>query len=160
MTVATFPLTLLYDAGCAVCALEMDHLRARCADGSLRFVDISAEGFDPAAYGVSMAALNAEIHGVRPDGSVLRGVPVLRLAYQAAGIGWLMRPTGWPGLRPAFDLAYRLFARHRQAISRAAAPLIDVVRARRARRALARMQRCTGGACTAGVARHTEGGRP
>ena len=28
---STYPLTLFYDAGCPVCALEMDHLRARNA---------------------------------------------------------------------------------------------------------------------------------
>jgi predicted DCC family thiol-disulfide oxidoreductase YuxK len=163
MTAATFPLTLLYDAGCPVCALEMDHLRERCTDGSLRFIDISAAGFDPARYGVPLADLNAEIHGVRPDGSVLRGVPVLRLAYEAAGIGWVMRPTGWPVLRPVVDLGYRLFARHRQTISRVASPLIGAIRARRARHTLARMNDCARGACAVGSSTpttpptHTEG---
>jgi predicted DCC family thiol-disulfide oxidoreductase YuxK len=148
---ANYPLTLLYDASCPVCSLEMDHLRERCTangrEGLLRFVDITAEGFDPAGHGTTLAALNAEIHGVRPDGSVLRGVPVLRLAYDAAGIGWVMRPTGWPVLRPVFDAGYRVFARHRQAISRVAAPLIDALRAQRARRVSVRMQRCADGPC-------------
>jgi predicted DCC family thiol-disulfide oxidoreductase YuxK len=86
-----YPLALLYDANCPVCALEMDHLRARNADALLRFVDIGAPGFDPAVHGTTIEALNAEIHGVRPDGSVIRGVHVLRLAYEAAGIGWRSR---------------------------------------------------------------------
>jgi predicted DCC family thiol-disulfide oxidoreductase YuxK len=137
-----YPLTLLYDASCPVCSLEMDHLRERNVDGLLRFVDITTDGFDPAVYGTTLDALNAEIHAVRPDGSVIRGVQVLRLAYAAAGIGWVLRPTGWPMLRPLFDAGYRLFARHRQRISRVAAPVIDAVRERRARQTSERMRAC------------------
>jgi predicted DCC family thiol-disulfide oxidoreductase YuxK len=78
---------------------------------------------------------------------VLRGVEVLRLAYAAVGFGWVMRPTGWAPLRPLADLGYRLFARHRRRISRAAAPLIDAVRAARAREVGGRMRECSDGAC-------------
>lgn len=144
---ANYPLTLLYDAQCPVCSLEMDHLRERCNDGRLLFVDISEPGFAAARYGLTAAALDAEIHGVRPDGSTLKGVEVLRLAYAAAGLGWVMRPTGWAPLRPAFDVGYRLFARHRRRISAAAAPLIDLIRAQRARRVAEAMRACRAGAC-------------
>jgi len=149
MTASTTPLTLLYDAQCPVCALEMDHLRARCPDGRLVFVDMSAPGFDAGRYGCTQAAVDAEIHGIRPDGSVLVGVEVLRLAYEAAGLGWVLRPSGWGPLRPAFDRGYRLFARHRRRISVVAAPLIAAVRAQRARRVAQAMQRCQAGACQA-----------
>ena len=140
---STYPLTLLYDAGCAVCSLEMDHLRERDHDGKLRFVDISAPGFDAAPLGATLAALDAEIHGVLPDGSVIRGVPVLRLAYEAVGLGWVTRPTGWAPLQPMFDAGYRVFARHRRFISLVAAPLINAVRAQRMAR---RMNECASGA--------------
>ena len=149
----TYPLTLLYDANCPVCALEMDHLRERADGGKLVFVDISAESFDPEPYGASFEAMDAEIHGVLPDGTVIKGVEVLRLAYAAAGLGWVMRPTGWTRLRPLFDMGYRVFARHRRRISRTAAPLIDAVRAMRARRTVQRMHECANGACAAPDAR-------
>ncbi len=151
---ANYPLTLLYDARCAVCALEMDHLRERGqqrGDGRLVFIDISAPGFDPLPYGATLAAMNAEIHAIRPDGSVLRGVPVLRLAYAAVGLGWVLRPTGWAPLRPLFDAGYRVFARHRQTLSRVAAPLIQGLRAHRMAQ---RMKACQAGACD------TRSGRP
>jgi predicted DCC family thiol-disulfide oxidoreductase YuxK len=151
-----YPLTLLYDANCPVCALEMDHLRERTEAGKLVFVDIGAEGFDPRPYGASFEAMDAEIHGVLPDGSVIKGVEVLRLAYDAAGLGWVMRPTGWAPLRPLFDMGYRVFARHRRRISRAAAPLIGAVRAMRARRTAQRMHECASGTCAA----HTETTNP
>jgi predicted DCC family thiol-disulfide oxidoreductase YuxK len=78
---------------------------------------------------------------------VLRGVEVLRLAYAAVGLGWVLRPTSWAPLRPLADIGYRLFARHRRRISRAAAPLIDAIRAARAREVDKRMRECSGGAC-------------
>lgn len=142
-----YPLTLFYDAACPVCSLEMDHLRSRNEAGRLIFVDISASGFDAVPPGVTMADLDAEIHGLRPDGTLLRGVEVLRLAYAAVGLGWVLRPTGWAPLRPVFDAGYRVFARHRRAISAVAAPLIDAVRARRAQRMTERMRECRNGAC-------------
>lgn len=144
---ANYPLTLLYDAQCPVCALEMDHLRERCRDGRLLFEDISQPGFDAARFGLGFGAIDAEIHGIRPDGSVIKGVEVLRLAYAAAGLGWVMRPTGWAPLRPLFDAGYRVFARHRRRISAAAAPLIDAIRAQRARRMARAMRDCRTGAC-------------
>lgn len=139
--------TLFYDAACPVCSLEMDHLRERDRAGRLAFVDISAPGFDPMPFGATLAEMDAEIHALLPDGRVIRGVPVLRLAYDAVGLGWAMSFTGWAPWRGAFDAAYRTFARHRRPISRAAAPLIDGIRALRARRIASRMQRCSAGAC-------------
>ena len=144
-----YPLTLFYDAACPVCALEMDHLRESSRDGRLRFVDMAEPGFDPAPFGATLAAMNAEIHGLCADGTMRRGVEVLRLAYAAAGIGWVLRPTGWWPLRPLFDAGYRVFARHRRPISQVAAPLIDAIRALRARRVAARMGDCATGACGA-----------
>jgi predicted DCC family thiol-disulfide oxidoreductase YuxK len=142
-----YPLTLLYDAHCPVCALEMDHLRSRNDKGLLVFVDISAAGFDPSLYGATFDAMDAEIHARGADGEVIHGVQVLRLAYEAVGLGWVLRPTGWPLLRLLADASYRVFARHRHTISRVAAPLIKAVRGHRARRLAERMRECAGGAC-------------
>ncbi len=147
MTTDIYPLTLFYDAACPVCSLEMDTLRARDHDGRLVFIDIAAQGFDPTPYGVTLASMNGEIHAQRPDGSLIRGVEVLRLAYAAVGLGWVLRPTGWALLRPLSDAAYRVFACHRRPISHAAAPLIDALRACRARRSAQRMRDCAAGAC-------------
>ncbi len=149
-----YPLTLLYDATCPVCSLEMDHLRARDAEHRLTFIDIAAPGFDALPWGATLAAMNAQLHAVRPDGSLIVGVGALRAAYGAVGLGWLLAPTGWAPLRPAFEVAYRVFARHRQTFSRVAAPLIDAVRHRRARAAVARMQACASRACGASGSCH------
>ncbi len=153
-----YPLTLLYDASCSVCSLEMDHLRSRNAEGMLRFIDISAPGFDPAPYGATLAEMNAEIHAQRADGQVIRGVQVLRMAYEAAGLGWVLKPTGWAPLRAVSDAGYRLFARHRRPISRLAAPLIDAVREHRARRVAERMRDCQAGTCDVSTHRAADRG--
>jgi predicted DCC family thiol-disulfide oxidoreductase YuxK len=142
-----YPLTLLYDAACPVCSLEMDHLRERNALGHLIFVDIAAPGFDATPWGTTMAELAAEIHGVAADGRHLIGLAALRAAYAAVGLGWVLRPTAWGPLAPLADAGYRWFARYRRPISAAAAPLIAVVRTVRARRVHQRMARCQGGAC-------------
>lgn len=140
----TYPLTLLYDGDCAVCALEMEHLRERCSDGRLVFVDIAAPGFDAADHGATLAELEAEIHARAADGRVLRGMGALRAAYAAAGLGAVLAPSAWPLLRPWADAGYALFARHRRRISRAARPLIDTLLAWR----MARRQRaCRAGRC-------------
>ncbi len=144
---AIYPLTLYFDGACPVCALEMEHLRARDAEGRLAFVDISAPGFDAASLGTTHAALDAALNGRLADGRVLQGVPVLRLAYEAVGLGALWRPTAWGPLRPLADAGYRVFARHRRAISAAAAPLIDFIAERRARRGAQRLRACTDGTC-------------
>jgi len=139
-----YPLTLLYDRRCAVCRLEMDELRERDREAKLNFIDISQDGFDAAPWGATLADLNAVIHAIDARGRTHRGVPALRMAYAAVGLGWLWAPTGWPLLRKLFDAFYAVFARHRYVISRSAAPLIEhVAAARRARR----MRRCGNGVC-------------
>ena len=142
-----YPLTIFYDASCPVCALEMDHLRARDAGRRLMLVDMSAPGFDAARFGLTLAEVDAVIHALRPNGSVVRGMAVLRLAYAAAGLGWMLRPSAAKPLRPLFDAGYRLFARHRKSVSRALAPFIAALRERRAKHTLADMNACAAGAC-------------
>ncbi len=142
-----YPLHLLYDSACPVCRSEMHALKSRDDADRLALVDIAAPGFDPAPWGASLAQLNALIHAVDARGVTWRGVPALRAAYGAVGLGAWAAPTGWPLLAPLFDAAYRVFARHRHAFSRIAAPLLDAAVAWRARRALARMATCAAGRC-------------
>ncbi len=133
MSAKPAPLTIFCDASCPVCRVEVDMLRRRDRDGRLRWIDISAPGFDAAAHGFDHGDLDAVIHGVRDDGSVVRGLDVLHLAYDAAGLGALVGPTRHPWLRRPSDAAYRLFARHRHAISRVLAPLLRGIERARAR---------------------------
>jgi predicted DCC family thiol-disulfide oxidoreductase YuxK len=106
--------TILIDGECPLCRHEANLLRRLDRGrGRLRLVDITGPEFNAADYGTSFDAVMGTIHGVRADGSLVTGMEVFRRAYSAVGWGWLWAPTGWPVLKPIFDVAYRWFARHR-----------------------------------------------
>ncbi len=113
-------LVFLYDGGCGLCSAESERLR-RWSRGkaNLLFVDISADDFDPGKYGKSLDELMGRVHAIDPNGSMLIGMDAIRAAYEQIGLGWLLAPTRWPGLRPVFDRFYLWFARNRYRISEA-----------------------------------------
>jgi predicted DCC family thiol-disulfide oxidoreductase YuxK len=105
---------VLYDGECPLCSREIQLLRRLDRGrGRVRFEDIAAPEFDASAFGIDAAAALERIHGVLPDGSVIEGMAVFRRAYAAVGLGWLLAPTAWPGLRRVADWAYASFARNR-----------------------------------------------
>lgn len=112
--IGKWPFTVLIDGECPLCRREerilhwLDRGRNR-----LLIEDITGDDFDPKKYGLSMPALMGQIHGVLPDGSLVRGMEVFRRAYDAVGLGWLLAPTRWPILRSIFDAGYSWFARNR-----------------------------------------------
>lgn len=111
-------ITLLYDGDCPLCSREIRMLRRLDRGrGRLAFKDISAPDFDSGAYGLSAAAVDARMHGLLPDGTVVTGLEAFRRAYAAVGWGWLLAPTAWPGLRRVCDAAYEWFARNRRRLT-------------------------------------------
>jgi predicted DCC family thiol-disulfide oxidoreductase YuxK len=113
----TWEIKLLYDGLCPVCSREVRFMRKRDRKSRLAFEDIADPSFDPALYGLTTEQVIGAMHGVLPDGSIVRGMAAFRIAYRAIGLGWLAAPTGWPILRPIFDLLYRIFARYRPRLS-------------------------------------------
>jgi len=102
----TADIRVLFDGECPLCKREIEMLRRRDGGrGRIDFEDIAAPDFDAARYGTTLHDLMARIHGVLPDGTLVEGVEVFRRAYTAVGLGWLVAPTRWPLLRPAFDAA-------------------------------------------------------
>jgi predicted DCC family thiol-disulfide oxidoreductase YuxK len=65
-----------------------------------------------------MPQLIASMHGVRPDGSVLKGVDVFAELYDAVGWSWLAKPLRWRLTRPLAKAGYRVFAAIRPRLSR------------------------------------------
>ncbi|GEJ58937.1 thiol-disulfide oxidoreductase DCC family protein [Anaeromyxobacter diazotrophicus] len=104
---------VFYDGACPVCSREMAAVRRRDRRGRIRFADFTAEGFDPAAVGVTREALMDRIHARLPDGSLVEGVEVFRRIYAAIGFGPLVALTRLPGVAHLLDVGYRLFARNR-----------------------------------------------
>ncbi|MHB8522245.1 MAG: thiol-disulfide oxidoreductase DCC family protein [Limisphaerales bacterium] len=109
---------LLYDGECPFCRREVRWLERLNRHGRLTFEDVSSPEFDPERYHASREELLGVIHGVFPDGRMVRKVEVFRQAYRAVGLGWLLAPTGWPMLRLVFDGLYSLFARYRIPLGR------------------------------------------
>ena len=111
---APWQIKLLYDGDCPLCSREIRFLERRDRGrGRIQLEDIAAPAFDPGVYGLDASQVMARIHGVLPDGTVVEGVEVFRRAYAAVGLGWLLAPTRWPGLRGLADRGYRMFARNR-----------------------------------------------
>ncbi|MEM9082280.1 MAG: DUF393 domain-containing protein [Planctomycetota bacterium] len=103
--------TILIDGACPLCAKEaavLRHLDRR--RGRLELVDIADPSFDATAFGTTQEAVMGHIHGVVPGQGLVQGMEVFRRAYAAVGLGWLLAPTAWPGLRPLFDWLYNRFA--------------------------------------------------
>lgn len=109
---------VLYDGECPFCRLEARWMAALDRSGRLALEDIAAPDFDPGRYGTTLPTLMGTLHGVFPDGRQTRGLETFREAYRALGLGWVIAPTGWPVLRPAFDALYKGFARNRVALGR------------------------------------------
>lgn len=112
------PLKILYDGACPLCRREVQWLKRRDRRGQLALEDISVPGFDAAAYGLTEEEVSTVLHAVRADGTVVRRMEAVREAYRAVGLGWMIAPTSWPGVRWLADGAYKLFARHRGRVGR------------------------------------------
>ncbi|MDY7107308.1 MAG: DUF393 domain-containing protein [Planctomycetota bacterium] len=107
-------LTIFIDGECPLCRREARTLeRLDRGRGRLKLVDITDASFDPGRFGRSVDQMMAAIHGRLPDGTMITGMEVFRRAYAAVGLGWLLAPTAWPGLRRLFDRLYAWFARNR-----------------------------------------------
>lgn len=114
MPTATSPFLLLIDGQCPLCAKEAALLRRLDRGrGRLQFIDIAEPGFDATRYGTTFESVMGHIHGVLPGGTLVTGVEAFRHAYGAVGLGWLLAPTRWPGLRWISDRLYEFFAANR-----------------------------------------------
>ena len=148
-----YPLTLLFDGACPICRVEMDRLAELDGLGRLAFVDVAVPGFDDTPYGATLADMQRLIHAVRPDGTLVIGVEVFRLAYGAVGRGLLFAPTAVPGLSFLAERAYALFARNRYQVSALLRPVLVRISAARAARRIAAA--CDEGACERPFERRT-----
>ncbi len=108
-----YPLNVFYESACPLCLAEIKSLMARDKNRLLQFTDVSAPNFANSLPNVSMNDLLEVIHAQRADGKVIKGVEVIRLAYQATGLGWIGTLTRLPVVSELAERAYRWLARHR-----------------------------------------------
>jgi predicted DCC family thiol-disulfide oxidoreductase YuxK len=109
---------LLYDGDCPFCRREVEWLKRRDRSGNLVLENIAAIGFDPVSYGLTREEVMGKLHGILPDGRVVRGMEAVRRAYQSVGLGWVVAPTKLPIVRGMTDVMYRAFARNRVRLGR------------------------------------------
>ncbi len=110
---APYHVKLLFDGDCPLCMREVRMLKRANRRGNLALEDIATSGFDASVYGLTQAQVMGHIHAVLPDGRVVTGMEAFRRSYQAVGLGFLLAPTGWPGVKPVADRAYAWFAKNR-----------------------------------------------
>jgi predicted DCC family thiol-disulfide oxidoreductase YuxK len=127
MTSSVFEIRILFDAKCPLCLREGRYLK-RLDDGRgrIQLEDISSLDFDASKYGLDQESIEARIHGILPDGSVIEGVEVFARAYSAVGIGWIEAMRSWRSGRWLLDRLYLLFAKNRLRITGRAPKQCDV----------------------------------
>ena len=103
---------LLYDGQCPLCLREVNFLQKRDAGrGLVNFVDIADLDYSPDKNGgVTFEEAMGRIHGVRPDGTIVRDVAVFREVYEALGMGWIYAVTRWPIAGTVANQLYKLWA--------------------------------------------------
>jgi predicted DCC family thiol-disulfide oxidoreductase YuxK len=110
---AAWRLKLLYDGQCPFCRQEVAWLKWWDTKNRLALEDITDPAFDPGRYGLTEEEAMGIIHGILPDGRVVRRVEALRQAYEAVGLGWMVAPTRLPVINWLTDKMYGAFARNR-----------------------------------------------
>ncbi len=118
---ARFPLTVFYDASCAMCVTEMEALKRLDANENVTLVDCSSPVFadeQAANAGVSRSDMMTLIHARDANGRWLVGVDCFEVLYREVGLEWAARFWGTPVLRGFLMAFYAWVARHRQVLSR------------------------------------------
>ncbi|MDQ0586840.1 thiol-disulfide oxidoreductase DCC family protein [Variovorax paradoxus] len=137
-TIAAYPLTVYFDATCALCTAEMTAMKARDAAARLNLVDCSPAGFD--AGPAPREALMTAIHAIDAAGQLFVGVPAIRACRDAVGLPSGSLLLDLPLVAPLADRAYAVLARNRYQLPLWLVALLAGKAARASRT-------CTGGNC-------------
>ncbi len=110
---------LLYDGECPLCLREVNFLQKRDAGrGLVQFVDIADDNYQPENQGgIDFETAMGRIHGVLPDGTVVKDIEVFRRVYEALGMGWVYAVTKLPIVGAIADWIYGLWADRRLALT-------------------------------------------
>ena len=108
----SWQIKLLYDGDCPLCLREVHFLQQRDAGrGLVAFVDIAEDNYTPEANaGIDYETAMGRIHGILPDGTVIKNVEVFRRVYEVLGMGWIYSLTKIPLIGAVADFIYGLWA--------------------------------------------------
>lgn len=109
-----FPIRVFYDGSCSVCAKAIEHYSLKDRKGRLIPVDISAAGFDPVPYGITLPEFMYQMHGIDRNGRVFRGVEGFWAIWQAFPSSTILGLCGriimLPLVNPIARFCYHIFA--------------------------------------------------
>lgn len=108
----TLPLrTIYFDGLCQLCSREIELFQRLAPAGSLVYVDIASEDFDPAAHGVDAVRVHKTMH-VRDEAGRLRtGLDALVAMWEVVpGFRMLATFVTLTPVRPVAEIGYALFA--------------------------------------------------
>lgn len=114
------PLTIYFDASCALCNSEMQNIKVHDFEGVLTLVDCSAPDFDDGPFlteGITREVMMNCLHARDAHGTWLKGVDAFEAIYRIAGMATIARLWGHPLTRPLAERAYPWVVRHRHFLS-------------------------------------------
>jgi predicted DCC family thiol-disulfide oxidoreductase YuxK len=115
-----YPLTVYFDASCALCNSEMQNIKRRDTNNALILIDCSAAEFDDTCFkaqGITRAAMMNCLHARDADGAWLKGVAAFEVIYRSVGMAAIAKFWGHPLTRPLAERAYPWVVRHRHVLS-------------------------------------------
>jgi len=110
-------LTIFYDSHCPLCLLEMQQLKTVDHEDRIQLVDLHADDLNKAYPYIDKDKAMKRLHGQLDSGEVLYGLDVTCQAWSLVGKHRWLVILRWPLIKPIADLAYRIFARHRDRIA-------------------------------------------
>lgn len=147
-----FPLTIYFDASCALCNSEMQNIKLHDTEDALILIDCSTPDFDDAPFrpeGIIRNAMMNCLHAQDADGRWIKGVAAFELIYRTVGMATIAKMWGHPLIRPLAERAYPWVVKHRHVLSAIGLhKLFNLWSKRAAQRANQRSRACANGSCT------------
>ena len=144
----TWKIKLLYDGECPLCLREVNFLQKRDGGrGLVAFVDIADDSYSAQENGgVDYETAMGRIHGVLPDGTLVKNVEVFRRVYEVLGMGWVYALTKLPILGWLANFIYGIWADLRLKLT-GRPSLATLVQERKKRLESREVERCGVGSC-------------
>ena len=117
-------LTVVFDAGCAMCRSFQRWVAGRDSEGGVRFVDNRSDEAAAMLPGLSEDRRTETLYALAWDGRRYSGAAAVLRAVGATGgsLGWVCRRLSVGPVYLAFEPGYRLFARYRGRFARSSNP--------------------------------------
>ncbi|MCC0177846.1 DUF393 domain-containing protein [Waterburya agarophytonicola K14] len=138
----SWKIKLLYDGECPLCVREVNFLTKKDRGrGIVNFVDIADANYNSRENAdIDFATAMGRIHGILPNGNVIKNVEVFRHIYQELGMGWIYAMTKLPVVGAIADWIYGIWADWRLKLT--GRPDLEAIIAEREAKARVSSQRC------------------